>query len=94
MKKFKEIFIHEIERSDIDSELPFYDNQADDYTDFEYMNRGVPSESPPMKIEEAITVLRTLEKMGANYVYMSDHCDHKGYEFCGVLIKEVKTEQV
>ena len=50
MKKYKETFIADIERSDIDWEPPFYEPGAGDSNDFEYMNRAVLSEAPPIPI--------------------------------------------
>jgi hypothetical protein len=89
MKTYKEEFVYEFELSDLDLAPPFYEPGSDKPNDFQYMDRAACGESPPVNIRVVIAHLKDLLARGANYMYMQDHCDHRGYEFQGVEITEV-----
>lgn len=92
MKKFIEKYIDNVEKTDLDLNWPFYD-ENEESTKIEYSKSAREfslSEAPSLDIDEAISVLQELKKQGANRVYIGDHCDHHGYHFTGVKLVEVE----
>lgn len=47
----------------------------------------------PVKIDDVITLLEEIKKK-YEYVSMHDHCDHIGYEFQGLNIRETSVEEL
>mgnify|MGYP006928717531 CR=1 FL=1 len=47
------------------------------------------TEAPSMDIDETIKILTELKEKGANRIYIADHCDHHGYYFYGVQLREI-----
>ena len=89
MKNYREKFIVQESRTEIDLEPPFYDgderNEIDTVWDeLKYVD-GVPS----MELDELIGILQNMKRRGADRVYIATHEDHHGYYFYGVKLEEV-----
>ena len=89
MKSYREKFIVQESRTEIDLDPPFYDgderNEIDTVWDeLKYVD-GVPS----MELDELIGILQNMKRRGADRVYIATHEDHHGYYFYGVKLEEV-----
>ena len=51
-------------------------------------------ESIEINIDDVIKELKLLKKKGANYVEIMYHCDHYGYNFTGLEMREATKEEV
>lgn len=99
IKKYKEIFVGEVSKTELDLEPPYWveteDGQADVRVDVvlapEISNSYVDTDVS-MEIDEVISILERLKAKGADRVYIADHCDHHGYYFYGVRLEEVEEE--
>ena len=88
MKTFVEKFIAVESRTELDLEYPNYENKINNevmtlHNKLEYV------EAPYMDIDDVINILNELKEKGSNRVYIADHCDHHGYYFYGVQLKEI-----
>ena len=89
MKIYREKFIVQESRTDIDLDPPFYDgderNEIDTiWKELKYVD-GVPS----MELDELIGILQNMKRRGADRVYIATHEDHRGYYFYGVKLEEI-----
>jgi len=88
MKTFVEKFIAVESRTELDLEYPNYEGEVSNevmtpHNKLEYV------EAPSMDIDDVINILNELKKRGSNRIYIADHCDHHGYYFYGVELKEI-----
>lgn len=90
MKNYREKFIVEESRTEIDLEPPFYDGDERNevevpWNQLDYVDDGVPS----MELDELIGILQGIKRRGADRVYIATHEDHHGYYFYGVKLEEI-----
>ena len=88
MKTFVEKFIAVAKNLNLDLKYPNYENKINNevmtlHNKLEYV------EAPSMDIDDVINILNELKEKGSNRVYIADHCDHHGYYFYGVELKEI-----
>ena len=55
------------------------------YNKLNYVESSIPS----IDIDTVIKTLQNLKESGADRVYIATHCDHNGYYFNGVKLKEI-----
>ena len=89
MKSYREKFIVQESRTEIDLDPPFYDGDERNgidtvWDELKYVD-GVPS----MELDELIGILQNMKRRGADRVYIATHEDHHGYYFYGVKLEEV-----
>ena len=88
MKTFVEKFIAVAKNLNLDLKYPNYEDKIN----IEVMiphNKLNYVEVPSMDIDDVINILNELKEKGSNRVYIADHCDHHGYYFYGVQLKEI-----
>ena len=88
MKTFVEKFIAVESRTDLDLEYPNYEGEVSNEVMTPH-NKLNYVEVPSMDIDDVINILNELKEKGSNRVYIADHCDHHGYYFYGVELKEI-----
>lgn len=90
MKTFVEKFIHVEVRDELDLMFPHYNEEAEQHNEVMIPHSKLNfAEAPSIDIDEVIIILNELKVKGANRVYIADHCDHHGYYFYGVQLKEI-----
>ena len=89
MKRYKEKFVKEISRTEIDLDHPFYENGGDDKNEVETIDCDFVEGVPSIGIDEVINILNDLKNSGADRVYIAEHCDHHGYYFYGVKLNQI-----
>jgi len=84
--------IEDITRDELD--IPFrekfgVDYDSDDIDDLVEIEKGVGQvyDNHPIQIDDVISILQSMKDKGANYVQISYHTDHFGYEFSAFNIE-------
>lgn len=89
MKTFVEKFIAVESRTELDLEYPNYYYGEERNEVMIPHNKLKFAEAPSMDIDETIKILIELKEKGADRIYIADHCDHRGYYFYGVQLREI-----
>ena len=92
MAKYKEIFLQTIEIDELDLNFPYWNEEMTKENEVVHMNNPVLSESPAIHIDDLKNIIKTSESLGATHIYISDHCDHHGYEFDAVKYENLENE--
>ena len=88
MKTFAEKFIAVAKNLNLDLKYPNYEDKINNEVMIPH-NKLNYVEVPSMDIDDVINILNELKKRGSNRIYIADHCDHHGYYFYGVELKEI-----
>ena len=82
--KYKEVFIEEVEYSEIDLEEPFW--TGEEPNDMDELGIG---DVESIGINLVINTLIDLRDKGADRVVIQTHCDHHAYIFTGIKLEKV-----
>lgn len=90
MKTFAEKLVDKKAFTELDLEYPFYESGGQDECNEVLTPSSILyTESPSIDIDIVISTLQNMKELGANRVYIADHCDHHGYYFYGVKLSEL-----
>jgi hypothetical protein len=94
MKKFIEELLIEDCVTELDLEFPFYNNVNGKLipNEVEIANTDY-AEAPSMDIDKALEIIQKFKDNGCNRIYFESHCDHSGYYFYGINLKEKNNEE-
>ena len=88
MRTYVEKFVAVEARTELDMESPHYD--GDECNEVMIPQHKLHyAEAPSMDIDDVMSLLNELKDKGANRIYIAQHCDHNGYYFYGVELKEI-----
>lgn len=91
MKIYKEILVASENRTELDSEFPFYeDPEQEERNEVIGVDLNFGGDVPSMSIFELRDMLNRFIKKGAQRIYIAEHEDHRGYYFNAVKLEEKK----
>lgn len=94
MTKYKEIFLHCEEKTELDLDFPFYTEGSDQRNEVESSGVSGWAEVPSMSIKELEDVLDKMKSKGANRISIFSHTDHHGYYFYGSKLEDETGREV
>lgn len=91
MKTYKEILVASENRTDLDSEFPFYeDPEQEERNEVIGIFLNVEGNVPSLSIFELRDMLDRFIEAGAQRIYITEHEGHRGYYFNAIKLEEKK----